>query len=245
MKIEKDIIPGTNLEIYQDRKKFSYGIDSILLSSIVKGKGKIIDLGTGNGIIPLRIAYLNDFKKIYGIEIQKEVSQLAKYNVKHNKLEDKIEILNDDINNLLNRFKPADIDVIVSNPPYMKKGSATINESSNMAIARHEIFCTFSDIAYISSKLLKPLGHLYLIHRPNRLVDIFYEMRKNNIEPKEIRMVQPNINKKATMVLIKGIKSANQDLNIEKPLIVYDENGNYTEEIISLYKMKGDGKNDR
>lgn len=234
----KDMIPGTSLEIVQDRSKFSYGIDAILLSSFARGRGRVLDLGTGNGIIPLRMAGLGRGDSFVGVEIQEEVYQLAKKNVVLNNLEEKIEIVRADIKNLDEVFDKASFDTIVTNPPYMKAGSALINERDNFAIARHEIKCTFKDIARVAGSLLKPQGKIFIIHRPSRLVDIFYYMRKYGLEPKTMRMVQPNSQKSANLVLVEGVRGGRIELKVEKPLIVYDEDGNYTDEIYRIYGME-------
>lgn len=237
MKSERiDIVPGTNLKIIQDKNSFSYGTDAIFLSDIVKPKGIVVDLGTGSGIIPLRLVNKKGVRKIYGIEIQKKVANLAKRSIHLNNLEDKIEILNMDLKNLDKKFKKHSIDTITCNPPYMKKGDAIVNKDENFAISRHEIYCDLEDILKISNYLLKPLGKFYLVHRPNRLVDIFYTMRKYDIEPKWIRFVQAKIDKKPNLLLIEGVKSGKIDLKFQDPLIVYDGEGNYTKEIYKIYK---------
>lgn len=233
-----DIVPGTKYLMKQDKDKFSYGIDAILLSSFCYGKGKVLDLGTGSGIIPIRLAGISKFSEIYGVEIQRDVYEKALENVRLNNLEGKIRLINDNLKNLENHFDKSSFDVIVSNPPYMKKDSAILNDKYNFSISRHEVECTFEDISYIAGKLLKPKGKLFIIHRPNRLVDIFYYMRKNNIEPKKIRLIQPNIDKKPNLVLVEGIRDGNIDLFVEKPLIVYESLGKYTEEILQMYKME-------
>lgn len=236
-KIERiDIVPGTNHKIIQEKNSFSYGTDAIFLSNIVKPKGNIVDLGTGNGIIPLRLINKKNIKKIYGVEIQREVAELAKRSIKLNGLEEKIEILNMDLKKLDHKFEKHSIDIITCNPPYMKRGDALVNRDKNFAISRHEILCDLDDILRISNYLLKPLGKFYLVHRPNRLVDIFSTMRKYDIEPKWIRFVQPKIHKKPNLILVEGIKSGRIDLKFHDPLIVYDEEGNYTEEIYKIYK---------
>lgn len=236
--MKKDLVPGTEFFIKQDRDSFSYGIDAILLSSFAKGKGRVLDLGTGTGIIPIRMAGIWNYDALYGVEIQKSVYELACENVITNNLEGKVKIINQDIKNLENVFEKSSFDVIVSNPPYMKADSAIVNDRENFAISRHEIKCTFEDIANVVGKLLKPKGKFYLIHRPNRLVDIFYFMRKNNIEPKRVRFIQPKQDKEANLVLVEGIRDGNIELRVEKPLIIYNDNNEYNDEIYELYKMK-------
>ena len=235
--IRIDLVPGTEYKIYQNKGKFSYGIDAIILSDFVKPKGLVMDLGTGTGIIPIRIADNPSAIKIYGIEIQKNVADLAKKGVELNNLEDKIDILNINLKNLSDIFPKSSIDTIISNPPYMKSGSAIVNTQENFAISRHEVTCNFEDIISISDYLLKPLGKIYLIHRPNRLVDIIYTMRQYNIEPKYIRFVQPKIDKKPNLLLIEGVKDGKSDLKFYNPLIVYNEDGSYTDEINKIYGM--------
>ncbi|MFY9285150.1 MAG: tRNA1(Val) (adenine(37)-N6)-methyltransferase [Tissierellaceae bacterium] len=232
-----DIVPGSQYRILQNKRKFSYGIDAIILSDFAQARGLVMDLGTGTGIIPIRLADGKDIKKIYGVEIQGDVAELAKESVKLNKLEEKIQILNMDLKDLRDRFSKASFDTIISNPPYMKTGSAILNEEENFALSRHEIACSFEDIISVSDYLLKPLGKIYLVHRPNRLVDILSTMRQYRIEPKYIRFVQPRWDKKPNLVLIEGVKGGRADLKFHDPLIVYDENGNYLDEIYEIYGM--------
>ena len=231
-----DIVPGSQYRILQNKRKFSYGIDAIILSDFAQAS-LVMDLGTGTGIIPIRLADGKDIKKIYGVEIQGDVAELAKESVKLNKLEEKIQILNMDLKDLRDRFSKASFDTIISNPPYMKTGSAILNEEENFALSRHEIACSFEDIISVSDYLLKPLGKIYLVHRPNRLVDILSTMRQYRIEPKYIRFVQPRWDKKPNLVLIEGVKGGRADLKFHDPLIVYDENGNYLDEIYEIYGM--------
>lgn len=232
-----DIVPGTNFKIIQNKDSFSYGTDAIFLSSFAKPKGLVMDLGTGTGIIPLRLVGKGDIDMIYGVEIQEEVANLAKKSIKLNNLEDKIEILHMDLKNLPNKFEKSTFDVITSNPPYMKKGGALVNPNESFAISRHEIACNIEDIIKVTSYLLKQLGKFYLVHRPDRLVDIIYTMRQYNIEPKHIRFVQPKISKKPNLILIEGVKCGKPDLKFYDPLIVYNEDGSYTDEIYEIYGM--------
>ena len=170
---------------------------------------------------------------VYGVEIQDEVAEMAKRSIELNNLEDKIRILNLDLKQL--EFGKDTIDVVTTNPPYIKLGGAIINPEENFAISRHEIACTLEDIISVSEYLLKPLGKFYMVHRPDRLVDIMYLLRKYNIEPKYIRFVQPKINKKPNLILIEGIKFGKPDLKFYDPLIVYNEDGSYTDEIYDIY----------
>lgn len=234
-----DIVPGTEYKILQNRDKFSYGIDAILLSNFAKPKGVVMDLGTGTAIIPIRIVDNKQIEKIYAVEIQREVAHMAKESIQLNNLEEKIEILNMDLKDLKEKFKKSTIDTIISNPPYMKSGGAIINDDENFAISRHEIHCQFDDIISISNYLLKPLGKIYLVHRPDRLVDIIYTMREYGIEPKHIRFVQSKIKRKPNLLLIEGVKGGKPDLKFYDPLIVYNEDGTYYDEIYEIYEING------
>lgn len=237
-----DIVPGSDFKIIQNKKRFSYGTDAIFLSDFAKAKGLVVDLGTGTGIIPLRLVASNPkIKKVYGIEIQDQVADMAHRSVKLNKLEDKITILNMDLKNIKEKFPKDTVDIITTNPPYMKLGGALINEKENFAISRHEIACSLKDIMEAAEYLLKPLGKFYMVHRPDRLVDIIYEMRKHKIEPKYIRFVQAKTKKKPNLILIEGRKHSGADLKFYDPLIVYKEDGSYTDEIYDIYSREKEG----
>ncbi|MEY8414707.1 tRNA1(Val) (adenine(37)-N6)-methyltransferase [Tissierella praeacuta] len=230
-----DIIPGSDFKIIQNKEKFSYGTDAIFLSHFAKSKGKVVDLGTGTGIIPLRLYAKDKVDIIYGVEIQEEVANMAKRSIKLNNLEEKIIILNMDLKVLPEKFGKNTVDTITTNPPYMKLGGALINPQENFAISRHEIACTLEDIIKVTEYLLKPLGKFYMVHRPDRLVDIIYLLRKYNIEPKYIRFIQPKICKKPNLILIEAVKNSKPDLKFYEPLIVYNEDGTYTDEIYKIY----------
>ena len=236
-----DDLEYKNLKIIQKKDGFCFGIDSILLSDFsknIKENYKVLDLGTGTGIIATLLCGKTKLKKIIGIEIQKEIADMAKRSIKLNKLENKFEIINENIINLEKIFEKNSIDAIVTNPPYKKKNSGIINENEKKLISRHEITATLEDFIKISQKLLKNNGEFYMVHRPERLVDIFEIMRKYKIEPKIIRFVHSNINKESKLVLIKGVKNAKPFLKIEKNLYIYNENGNYSDEILKIYNKK-------
>lgn len=233
-----DIVPGTNYKIIQNKKRFSYGTDAIFLSHFIKPRGRIMDLGTGTGIIPLRIIDKGIINEIYGIEIQEEVAIMAKKSIEINGLEERIKILHMDLKELPLVFPKASFDCITSNPPYMKTGGALVNIDENFAISRHEIHCNLEDIIRTAEYLLKPQGKFYMVHRPDRLVDILCTMREYKIEPKLIRLIQPKIGKKPNLLLIEGLKGGRSDLKFQEPLIVYKEEATYTEEIYDIYGMK-------
>ena len=233
-----DDLEFKNLKIIQDTNGFCFGIDSVLLSDYAKNikKGsKVIDLGTGTGIISILLCGKTELSKIVGVEIQKEVYQMAQKSIKLNHLENKFEIINQNITDLKDIYSRASFDVVVTNPPYKKENTGLKNEEEKKIISRHEVKATLEDFTQISSYLLKDKGEFYMVHRPERLVDIMSIMRQNKIEPKNIRFVCPNTQKAPNLVLIKGIKLGNPFLKVEKNLYVYNENGKYTEEILQIY----------
>ena len=233
-----DDLEFKNLKIIQDTNGFCFGIDSVLLSDYAKNikKGsKVIDLGTGTGIISILLCGKTELSKIVGVEIQKEVYQMAQKSIKLNHLENRFEIINQNITDLKDIYSRASFDVVVTNPPYKKENTGLKNEEEKKIISRHEVKATLEDFMQISSYLLKDKGEFYMVHRPERLVDIMSIMRQNKIEPKNIRFVCPNTKKAPNLVLIKGIKLGNPFLKVEKNLYVYNENGKYTEEILQIY----------
>ena len=233
-----DDLEFKNLKIIQNKDGFCFGIDSILLTDFaknIKQNSKVIDLGTGTGIIPILLYGKTKNTKFVGVEIQPEVAEMANRSVKLNLLENNIEILNTNILELSKIYNRGSFDVVTTNPPYKKINTGVINENNKKLISRHEITASLEDFIRTASFLLKDLGEFYMVHRPDRLVDIFYEMRKNKIEPKKIKFIYPNKNKKTNLVLIKGIKNAKQFLEFENNLYVYNEDGNYTNEILKIY----------
>lgn len=248
-KIEPDLLENEriddlefeNLKIIQNTTGFCFGIDSVLLSDFakeVKNGSKVMDIGTGTGIISILLSKKANVEKIYGVEIQQEVANMAERSVKLNNLEDKISIINTNIKNIFDKFEPNTFDVIVTNPPYMKLNTGAKSDEIKKLISRHEVECNLEDIIKISYKLLKSRGEFYMVHRAERIVDILYLMRKYKLEPKKIRFIQSKVNKDPNLLLIKGVKDAGNQLKIERPLVVYNEDGSYTNEILEIYHKK-------
>ena len=229
------------LKIIQNKDGFCFGIDSILLSNYakeIKKGSKVIDLGTGTGIIGIMLCAKTEISKMLGVEIQKEVYEMAKRSIKLNHLEEKFEIINENIIELPNKLEMGTFDAVVTNPPYKKIGTGLTNENEKKLISRHEITANLEDFIKISNKLLKDKGSLYMVHRPDRLADIIEYLRKYKLEPKKIRFVYPSLGKEANLVLIKATKNAKSFLKIEKPLYVYNEKGEYTDEILEIYEKE-------
>ena len=233
-----DDLQINNLKIIQNKNGFCFGIDSVLLSDFaknMKNNSTVLDLGTGTGIIPILLCGKTNLKKVVGIEIQKDVANMAKRSSQLNNLQDRFEVVNTNIIDLKNIYEKQSFDVIVTNPPYKKENTGITNENEAKLISRHEITANLEDFISISKDLLKDKGEFYMVHRPERLVDILSLMRKYKIEPKILKFVSPNKNKEPNLILIKGIKNANSFLKVEKNLYVYNEDGKYTNEILKIY----------
>ena len=236
-----DDLQYKGLKLIQNKNGFCFGIDAVLLANFAKNMKKcetVVDLCTGNGIVAVLLSGKTSASKIYGVEIQEDVAALAKRNVELNGLGNRVEILNENLTRLKAHIPSATVDSVTVNPPYMKAGSGVINDENTLIIARHEISCTLEDVIKEAARLLKFNGEFFMIHKPERLVEIFCMMRKYKIEPKRIRFVQPSANKPANLVLIEGSKNAGEFLKVETPLCVYNENGEYTSEIYDIYEMK-------
>ena len=233
-----DDLEFKDLKIIQNKSGFCFGIDSVLLSDFaknIKKKSKVIDLGTGTGIINILLSAKTESSEFVGVEIQEEVSDMAKRSVELNNLENKIKIINENILNLKNIYTAKSFDAVVTNPPYKKMNTGLVNDKDCIRISKHEITAGLKDFINMAGYLLKDYGEFYMVHRPDRLVDIFCLMRQEKIEPKLIRFVCPKDGKPANLVLIKGVKLGNPFLEFKNNLYVYDENGKYTEDILKIY----------
>lgn len=232
-----DDLMVNNLKIIQKSSGFKFGIDAVLLAyfaSTSKAK-KTIDLGTGTGIIPILLSGKYGFESVYGLEIQEEYTKMANRSLNLNDLNEKVKIFLGDIKKIDELFIKNTFNLVISNPPYKLKGSGIINDLNSKSIARHEIKCNFEDIVIAAKYLLKQNGEFIFIHRTDRLVDILYAMRKYNIEPKYIRLVYSTLKKEPKLVLIKGLNNGNRQLNFLKPLIIYEKDNSYTDEVKKIY----------
>lgn len=233
-----DDLQLNNLKIIQNKDGFCFGIDAVLLSDFAKEiptNSKILDLGTGTGILGILLCAKTKLSKIYGIDIQKDVCDMASRSIKLNNLENRFEIINKNIKDLKDIFEENSFDAIVSNPPYKKDNSGIKNESKTKLISRHEITASLENFVSISSKLLKNNGSIYMVHRPERLSDLFFLLKKYNLEPKKLRFVQSYFDSKPKLILVKATKNAKSFLNVEQPLIIYNKDGSYTDETLKIY----------
>lgn len=236
------------LKLIQNTKYFCFGMDSVLLSNYVggnKSSNVIIDFCTGSAVIPILLTAKIRYKKIYGIELQEQMYDLATRNIALNNLENEITVINNDINNvtaikelLKNDGLNDTVDIITVNPPYKSKDCGVENDLDVKKIARHEIMCSLEDVFNSSSKLLKYGGKLYMVHKPERLTDIICIGRKYGIELKKMRLMQPYIDKKPSIVLLEMVKGAGAEIIVEPNLIEYNQDGSYTDEIYNIYEIK-------
>lgn len=240
-----ELYPGERLDdlerngykIIQNDKTFCFGMDAVLLSGFarVKPGEKALDLGTGTGIIPILLKAKTSGAHFTGLEIQEASADMARRSVLYNHLEDQISIVQGDIKEAHTLFDAASFDVITSNPPYMTGNHGLVNPDMPKAIARHEILCTLDDVIGQASRLLRPGGRFYMVHRPFRMAEIMTKMTAHRLEPKRMRLVYPFVDKEPNMVLIEGLKGGKPRITVEKPLIVYKEPGVYTDEIYDVY----------
>lgn len=235
-----------NLKIIQNKQYFCFGTDSVLLANFVNSnnsKNNIIDFCSGSGVISVLISAKKKCDKVVAVELQKEMYDLLKRNVQCNNLDEKIIALNTSIQNveiirkkMIEKTGEGTADIIVCNPPYKKIGEGIKNPKDVKYIARHEVCCKLEDIFDSASKLLNTKGKLYIVHKPERLTDLICIARKYRLEAKKIKLVQPNLNLKPSIVLVEYVKDGNSEVIVEKPLIEYDENGNFTNEFLKIYE---------
>ncbi len=228
-----DDLERNNLFIIQNPNRFCFGMDAVLLSGYVSvgPRENVMDLGTGNGILPILLSGKTEGRHFTGIEIQEESADMARRSVELNGLEDRIEIVTGDFREAPEHFGKGTFDVVVTNPPYMGKENGLQNPKDEKAIAKHEIFCELSDVLRTAAALLKVGGRFYMVHRPFRLPEIMTGMVKEGMEPKRLRLVYPFVDKEPNMVLIEGRRGGKPFLTVEKPLILYREPDVYTDEI--------------
>lgn len=239
MEVLNDLLEYKNYKIYQNTDMFCFSLDSILLANFVTVNKKItniLDIGCGNAPIPLVLSTKTK-ASITGVEIQKEVYNLAKKSIDYNDCGKQIEIVNADIKDLYKSYESDSFDIITCNPPYFKINDKTKqNISEYKKIARHEVKLNLDDIFRISRKLLKNNGVVAIVHRPDRMLEIFECMKKNNIEPKKIQFVYPKNGTKCNLILVEGSKNGKSGIEILEPLIVHEKNGEYTEEVKNRFR---------
>ena len=249
-----DDIGFGNLRIIQGPHDFCYGIDAVIMadfaSKIAIGKGpkqkcnvgRVIDLGTGNGIVPLILSHKTDIPVIFGLELQKTSVERARRSVELNRLNERIEIISGDVSTFLDNgweHLKGSFDLVVSNPPYVAMGGGIQNVKTSKHVARQETTARLDDFIKVAANLLRDKGHFVMVHRPSRLAELVYSMKTYGLEPKTLRFVSPMENKPPNILLIHGIKNGGQELDVKAPLIVYEAPSEYSEEIRNIYEKLG------
>lgn len=238
-----DEIGFGQLKLIQKPKDFCYGVDAVILSDFAaknmkKTPNSMVDLGTGTGVIPLMLSHKTEAKKIYGVEVQKDSFERAVRNAKINGLEEKISFIHGDVKQFSEwgEALKGSVDAVVSNPPYFISGGGIINDLAPKTIARHETTAGLEDFMACAAYLLKPKGDFFMVHRPSRLADICCYGRANGLEPKNMCFVSPKKGSIPNILLIHLVKGGGKELKFQEPLAVYDDNGNYTVELLEAYR---------
>ena len=240
-----NLLPGERIDelqrngyrIIQNPERFCFGMDAVLLSGFARAKKqeRCLDLGCGNGIIPILMEAKTEGKHFTGLEIQPKSADMARRSVALNGLQDRIDIVEGDIKDASKIFGASSFHVVTTNPPYMTAQHGLTNVYEAKTIARHEVLCNLEDIIRESARLLMPGGRFYMVHRPFRLAEIISLMVQYRMEPKRMRLVYPYVDREPNMVLIEGLRGGKSRMTVEKPLIVYKEPGKYTDEIYDVY----------
>ena len=243
--MEIELKPGERLDelqrngyrIIQDPGRFCFGMDAVLLAGFAKVKPgeRVVDLGTGTGIIPILLEARTKGASFTGLEIQAESADMARRSVLFNDLQDMVHIVDGDIKEAVQIFGAASCHVVTSNPPYMTEHHGLQNPDQPKAIARHEVLCTLDDVVREGTRVLKPGGRFYMVHRPRRLIEILQTMKQYGLEPKRMKFVHPYKDREANMVLIEAVRGGGALMKVEAPVIVFDENGEYSQEIRTTY----------
>ena len=236
-----DDLEFKGLKLIQNKNGFCFGVDAVLLSDFAKSIKKganVVDIGTGTGIISILLCGKTNLNKIYAIELQEEVAEMASRSVKLNNLENRMEVININIKDCFSVLEKNKYDAVVTNPPYKKHDTGAKNIDKRQLISIHEVECNLEDIIKSGSLLLRDLGEFYMVHRAERMIDIFVTLRKYKLEPKLVRFVHSKPNEKPNLILVKAVKCAKEFLKIEKPLVIYGEDNDYTDEIYEIYDKK-------
>lgn len=239
-----DSLDRKGYQIIQSPRRFCFGMDAVLLAAFARNKegDRVLDLGTGTGVIPILMEARYGKAEYRALEIQAASCDMARRSVALNGLENCIEIVEGDLKRAHEIFGAASFDVVTCNPPYMTDKHGLTNPSDAMAIARHELLCSLEDVVREAARVLRPGGRSYFVHRPFRLVEIMTLMHDYGLEPKRMRLVHPYADREPNMVLVEGVRGGRSRLKVEPPLMIYQDQGLYTDEVKRLYFDGGTGE---
>lgn len=241
-----DDLQLNGMKLIQNPSWFCFGVDAVLLADYaaknIKKGSRVLDMCSGNGIIPILLSQKCKAEQFVGLEIQASVADMADRSVKYNSLQDKISVICGDLNNAPEMFGRSSFQYITCNPPYKEAGGGLLTNADTTTLARHEVLCSLEDVIRVSSIILEPTGKLCMVHRPERLADIIYIMKKHKIEPKRMRFVHSYTHKSPVLLLIEGARYGHPKLFIDPPLYIYEEKGVYSSEINEIYGRKDDNK---
>ena len=234
-----DDLQRNGYRIIQNPDWFCFGMDAVLLSAFasVKPGEQVLDMCTGTGVIPILLEARTEGSSFTGLEIQEPVAEMARRSVVLNRLNEKVSIVNGDVKEASSIFGRASFDIVTCNPPYMNNQHGLQNPSAPKAIARHELLCTFDDVAREAAACLRPGGRFYLVHRPRRFMDLITTLLVYKLEPKRMRFVHPFADREANMVLIEAFRGGGVQMHVDPPLVVYRDVNEYTDEVRRLYEM--------
>lgn len=235
--VTADTFFNGRLTVKQHRPGYRFSIDAVILAAHAcpRAGETIVDLGTGCGVIPLILSYRNPDIRICGIEVQKDLAEIARRNVSDNHLSDRIVILHQDMKRLTVGMAAGPVDLVVSNPPYRRPHSGRINPDLQKAIARHEIKVGLEDVVESAGRILKTSGRFVTIYPAERLADVVAQMRISRIEPKRLRTIHSGRLSNAKLVLVEGVKTANPGMKILPPLFIYTRAGGYSREVQKMF----------
>jgi len=236
-RLTQDTFFNGKVTVKQDRVGYRFSIDAVILAHCVRPKPgeRVVDLGTGCGIVPLIVGFRYPEIQMLGVEIQKELADIADTNVKDNGMEGNIRIFCRDIRNIQPTMFQGPVDIVVSNPPFHKAASGRINPNRQRAVARHEIKVTLLDVLKAAGDLLKIAGLFVLVYTPERLPELVQHMRSCRIEPKNVRFIHSREKSKSKLMLVEGVKNGKSGLKVGPPIIIYNEDGTYTEEVEAMF----------
>ncbi len=227
----KDSLFDGRLQIQQSRSGYRFSMDAVVIANItnIQTNDRVLDLGTGCGVISLILAYRHQQSTFFGVEILKSQADIAAANVRDNRLENRVTILHQDIKSLSVQQTSGTVNVVICNPPHIEKSCGRINPVSQLAVSRHEIEITLDDVVKTAKRMLSPLGRLIMIYPAERLVDLTDRMRSCGIEPKKMTILYTKAETDAKRVIIEGVKGGRPGIFITKPLIIHNPDGTYTE----------------